>query len=82
MIVAVRASLLTCVQFKDNWLDDTALGTDTFLTTLGYSPTEITTIRASFSAMKSLSNIAKAAGTQPSANDFYFDAKKLIGLNV
>jgi len=82
MIVNVRASLLACVQFKDGYLDDSALGNDTFLGALGYTAGEITTIRASFTAMKNLSGIAKGTGTQASTNDFYFDAKKLIGLNV
>lgn len=80
LVVAVRESLLDCVAFK-KWLDDAALGTDAFLTTLGYSAGEITTIRAAFSAMNSLNNIAHAAGTQASTNDFFFDAKKLTGIN-
>ena len=80
LVVDVRESLEACVDFK-TWLDDTALGTDTFLTDLGYSAGEITTIRAAFSAMSNLNNIAHAAGTQASANDFFFDAKKLTGIN-
>jgi len=82
MIVNVRESLLACVQFKDGYLDDAALGTDAVLTAMGYTAGEITTIRAAFTAMKNLSGIAKGTGTQASTNDFYFDAKKLIGLNV
>lgn len=82
MIVNVREAFLKCVQFKDGWLDDAALGTDAFLGTLGYTSPEIAIIRSAFTAMKNLSGIAKGTGTQASTNDFYFDAKKLIGLNV
>lgn len=80
LIVAARESLLDCVAFK-KWLDDAALGTDAFLTTLGYSAGEITTIRAAFTAMNNLNNIAHNAGTQATTNDFFFDAKKLTGTN-
>jgi hypothetical protein len=31
--------------------------------------------------MKSLSDISRAAATQPATNDFWFDAKHLAGLN-
>jgi len=85
MIVDVRGALLACVQFKDGFLDDATLGTDAFLGVsggLGYTSPEITQIRAAFAAMKTLSNIAKGLTTQPATNDFYFDAKHLIGLNV
>jgi hypothetical protein len=82
MIVSVRESLLDCVNFKDGFLDDATLGTDSFLVSLGYTGPEITMIRAAFSAMKTLSNIAKGLSTQPATNDFYFDAKHLVGLNI
>lgn len=80
LVTSVRQSLLDCVAFK-KWLDDAALGTDAFLTTLGYSAGEIATIRAAFNAMNNLNNIARGTGTQASVNDFFFDAKKLTGIN-
>ena len=83
MVVNVRESLLACVQFKAGFLDDSVLGPDPVLAALTYSVGEITTIRNSFTSMKLLSDIARgtiAEGTTPI--DFYFDAKKLIGLNV
>lgn len=80
LIVSVREALNECVDFK-RWLDDAALGTDTFLGGLGYTGGEITTIRAAFTAMNTLNNLAHAAATQPATNDFFFDAKKLTGIN-
>lgn len=80
LIVEVREALDACADFK-TWLDDAALGTDAFLTTLGYSAGEITTIRAAFSAMNNLRRIAHAEINQASQNDFFFDAKKLTGIN-
>jgi len=83
MIVNVRAALGECVNFKAGFLDDATLGTDAVLSALGYTAGEITTIRNAFIAMKLVSDIARgqiAQGVSPA--DFYFDAKKLIGLNV
>lgn len=80
LIVATRDSFNACVQFKA-LLDDTTILPDATLTTLGYGSTEITTIRSSFSAMKSLSDISRALATQGSVNDFWFDAKHLAGTN-
>ncbi len=81
MIVAVRDSLEACVLFKALLDDSTILGNSTLTTTLSYSPTEDTQIRAAFSAMKSLRDISRGLATQPATNDFWFDAKHLGGLN-
>jgi hypothetical protein len=80
LIVNVRDALNACVLFKA-LLDDTSILPDATLTTLGYSAGEITQIRAAFSSMRSLSDISRAATTQPSTNDFWFDAKHVAGLN-
>jgi hypothetical protein len=80
LIVNVRDALNACVLFKA-LLDDTSILPDATLTALGYSAGEITQIRAAFSSMKSLSDISRAVSTQPSANDFWFDAKHVAGLN-
>ena len=80
LIVSVRDDLNACVTFKA-LLDDTSVLPDATLTGLGYQSGEITQIRAAFSAMKKLSDIARAADTQSPANDFWFDAKHLAGLN-
>jgi hypothetical protein len=80
LIVNVRDALNACVLFKA-LLDDTSILPDATLTALGYSAGEITQIRAAFASMKSLSDISRAATTQPSTNDFWFDAKHVAGLN-
>lgn len=80
LVVALRDDLNACVSFKA-MLDDTSILPDATLTALGYSAGEITQIRASFTAMAKLSDIARAAATQTPANDFWFDAKHLAGLN-
>lgn len=88
MVVNVRASLLAVVQFKTNWLDDATLGTDAFLQSLtppytgSVSSGEIQTIRAAFADLKKLSDIANGTATQGAPNDFWFNAKHLVGLNV
>jgi hypothetical protein len=80
LILAVRDDLKACVDFKA-LLDDTTILPDATLTSLGYSSTEISTIRAAFTAMSNLNNISHGQGTQASVNDFFFDAKHLTGIN-
>lgn len=79
LVVALRGALANCVAFKV-LLDDTTILPDATLTTLGYSGGEITQIRAAFTALKKLSDIANSAATQTPASDFWFDAKHLTGL--
>jgi hypothetical protein len=59
------------------WLDGQ---TDTALQNLGYSAGEVTTLRAAYTDLDNLRKVATAQGTQASANDFFFNAKKLLGL--
>lgn len=81
LVVGLRDALNACVAFKAN-LDDTAILPDAVLTSLGYGSGEITTIRASFTDLKKLSDIARAAATQSPASDFWFNAKLLAGTNL
>lgn len=81
LVVTVRDSLNAVVSFKA-LLDDTAVLPDAVLTALGYGSGEITTIRAAFTDLKKLSDIARAAATQTPANDFWFNAKLLAGTNL
>jgi hypothetical protein len=74
----LRDDLARCVQFKA-WLDDAAT-TDAYLTGLGYTSGEITTLRASFVDLAKLADIAHAQATQSPANDFFFNAKHLCGV--
>jgi hypothetical protein len=79
-ILAVRQSLVEVVRIKA-MLDDATILPDATLTSLGYSPGEITQIRAAFTDLKKLYDISIAAATQASVNDFWFNAKHLTGLN-
>lgn len=80
LVVNVRDSLNAVVAFKA-LLDDTTVLPDAVLTGLGYGSGEITTIRASFTDLKKLSDVARAAATQSPASDFWFNAKLLAGTN-
>lgn len=62
------------------WLDDAAHN-DAFLTGLGYSAGEISTLRAAFTDLDKLRQVAHAAATQAAVNDFFFNAKNLTGVN-
>jgi hypothetical protein len=53
---------------------------DTDLTALGYSSAEVTLLRASFTDLDKLRQIAHAQATQSPANDFFFNAGKLTGV--
>jgi hypothetical protein len=80
LVTALREDLIAIVSFKA-LLDDTSILPDATLTSLGYSAGEITQIRAAFASLAKLSDISRAAATQSPANDFWFDAKHLAGLN-
>lgn len=54
--------------------------TDTELTALAYSAAEVTLIRAAYVDLDKLAQISSAAATQPAASDFFFNAKKLLGV--
>lgn len=81
LVTSLRDALNAIVSFKAS-LDDTAVLPDAVLTSLGYGSGEITTIRASFTDLKKLSDISRAAATQSPANDFWFNAKLLAGTNL
>lgn len=54
---------------------------DTDLTGMGFTAPDVTQLRSAFTDMNNLSNIAHAQGTQAVANDFFFWANKLAGVN-
>lgn len=71
---------LNQVQLVKAWLDsktDAELGTSGGL---GYSAGEITTLRAAYTDLDNLRKVAHAQGTQAVANDFFFNAGKLLGV--
>lgn len=80
LIVAVRDALDRARQFNALLNNTQIIPNDAFLTAMTYSAGEVTTLRAAFSDMNSLYNVAHAAGTVPSNNDFFFNAQKLTGV--
>jgi hypothetical protein len=82
LVVAVRNSLLAVNQFKIQ-LDDTSMLTDALLQAApySYSSGDTTQIRAAFTDLAKLYDISRAAATQSATNDFWFNAKHLVGLN-
>ena len=79
-VVTLRDALIAIVALKAE-LDDSTILPDATLTTLGYTAGDITTIRAAFTDLSKLNDISRAAATQASTNDFWFNAKHLCGLN-
>jgi hypothetical protein len=60
------------------WLDDSAHNA-AYTATLGISGADDAVIRAAFTDMDKLRQIAHALATQGAANDFFFNAKALTG---
>ena len=54
--------------------------TDAALVALGYTQAEVTLMRAAFTDLFNLNRVATAQATQPAANDFLFNVKKLLGV--
>lgn len=84
LVVGLWTALRDAAAFCD-WLQDSTHD-DTFLQGLGFtgssSTGDIKTLRDSFTDLKSLYNVAHAAGTVPSNNNFFFSAKKLSGVTL
>jgi hypothetical protein len=80
LVLALRDDLYRAAQFCDLLNDTSIFANDAALIAYGYTQGEVTTLRASFTDLKALYNVSHAAGTVPSANDFFFNAKHLTGL--
>ena len=80
LVIAVRDGLARCAQFCDLLNDTSIFANDAALIALGYTQGEVTMMRAAFTDLKALWNVAKANGTVPSNNDFWFNAKHLTGV--
>lgn len=72
---------LDAVNRRNTWLNDSSHSDANLLTPLTYGSGEITTLRAAFTDLNKLWQISHAAATQASANDFFFNAKLLGGIN-
>lgn len=70
-------STLDQVQIVKVWLDGKL---DSDLTALGYAAGDITVLRAAYTDLDNLRKVAHAQGTQAVANDFFFNAGKLTGV--
>lgn len=54
---------------------------DSDLTGLGYSAGEVTILRAAVTDLYNLGRVANAQQAQAAANDFFFNARKLLGFH-
>lgn len=75
--LALRETFSEVANFKA-WLDGQ---NDAALTALGFSSADMTTLRAAYTDLNALRLVATAQGTQAQVNDFFFNAKKLLGIN-
>jgi hypothetical protein len=82
LIVAVRDALAACSRFSDFLSDTTIFPNDAALTALGYSQAEVTSLRAAFTDLKSLYNVAHGTASVAAPNDFFFNAKHGTGTVV
>lgn len=80
LAMGLRDNLQRCSDFCDLLNDTTIFPNDAALTALGYTAGEVTILRAAFTDLKKLKDIAHAAATQASTNDFFFNAKHLTGV--
>ena len=78
-IGAVWTALAT-INTRSLWLADSSHNT-AFMQTLGYTVPEDTTLRAAITDLNKLWQVSHAAATQSPANDFFFNAKLLGGIN-
>jgi hypothetical protein len=78
LALTVRNALRDIVAFKA-FLDGK---TDAQLmdVSIGYTQQEVNDLRAAFTDLKKLSDIANAQATQPAASNFFFNAVKLYGV--
>lgn len=81
LLVAQLWSTLRDLSEFNAWLNDSA-HTDAFLIALGFTQAEVTALRSAIADLGSsngLYAVAHNAKTVTSANDFFFNAKKLTG---
>jgi hypothetical protein len=80
LVVQLRQNLQACSDLCDLLNDTSIFANDAALTALGYTQAEVTQLRAAFTDLKKLWQIAHNAATQSPSNDFFFNAKHLAGL--
>ena len=77
--VATLWNALAAASTRNTWLNDSSHSDANLLTPLGYTSSEITTLRAAFADLNKLWQISHSANTQSPASDFFFNAKLLGG---
>jgi hypothetical protein len=82
LVTTLRETLRECAAFSDLLSDTGIFANDAALTALGYSAGEVTALRAAFTDLKALYNVANNNGTVLSNNNFFFNAKQLTGVVV
>lgn len=80
LVVSVRDALDRCKQMCDLLNNTNIVPNDAFLTGLGYTSGEVTTLRAAFTDLKALYSVSHAGQTVLVVNDFFFNAQKLTGV--
>jgi hypothetical protein len=76
LVVAVRDDLNAIHRFQVQVMGNN----DGFFTGLGMSGGDLTTLRAAYTDLDKLYQIANALNTQSPASDFFFNAKNLCGV--
>ncbi len=79
LVCAVRDSLYNAQRFSVLLQNDTRFSAANLIT-LGYVSAEGTLLKAGFTDLANLYNVAHALGTQAVANDFFFSAGQLAGV--
>ena len=72
---------LDAVNKRTTWLNDSSHSDANLLTPLGYTGSEITTLRAAYADLNKLWGVAHATQTQGGVSDFFANAKLLGGVN-
>jgi len=82
LAIMIRDALRQASDFCDLLNNTAIIPNDAFLTGLGYTAGEVTTLRAAFTDAKALRLVANGTNSQASPNNFLFNLQKLTGTAV
>lgn len=77
LVVQLRNTFEEIARFK-GWLDGK---TDANLIARGYEQEDVDLLRASFASLAKLERVGRGQDTVPNADNFFFHAKNLTGVN-
>lgn len=84
LVVSLR-NTLTGIEALNAWLgqqpDETLLGLRD-VANAGYTPDEVSTLRAAFAALQVLSDVAHARTAKAAPDNYLFFANRLVGLEL